>query len=154
VNPVDLLHDASLPGEHVADQVAVALQMSLVGLDTTAATMIPFHIAAKLAGAVVDRADVVFNMRYWQTVPDLNLTGSCVPQPGQPFGFGLVRMPANAAFDVFVNDSQVSTGVTDGTGNYTGSFIFPALPTTETHFVKARTQATGTMAFSVTCTSP
>jgi len=154
IEPVEQLFGANIPAVHVADELVLTFAKSLVGLDTTAATQIPIHVASRQGGFTADQADLVFDLLYWQKQPELTITSNCVPQSGQPMAISLVRMPASSAFDILVNDTTVGNATTGLDGSYSGSFLFPALPSTEVHFVSARDVATGKSAFTVTCQAP
>jgi len=148
VNRVEVFHCAGILGEasdapDVYDAIEQTLPVSLLG---TLAAQVPAGIRSTDVGtAQSDEASFIFvtnpgTMPAVSASPLAGRAGTMVTVVGSNFS-------ASSAIAVLVDDDQVATGTSDGSGAFSITFPVPAFLAARQHFVTAR-DATGRFDFS------
>src|SRR3989304_347978 len=100
---------------------------------------------------IYDTAGFVFDSERWLKDPTLTTFGTGVPTPGKDYLFEVSGLKPNSPFKLYLDDTLMLSGMLDGSGSYSGKFVFPSnLPNTIMYFLTAQDE-TGEFAYNITC---
>lgn len=147
VEAPDAQFDGSVTS-YVATSFLFRIPRSGLGL---AVAEVPVMAAAGDSSNTYDTEPFEFDSLRWQKDPTLETFGTGVPVPGQPYPVALSGLEPSSPFALYVDDDLVLSGTLDGTGAFSGSFVFPTDKSeVETHFLTAQ-DSTGEFAYNITC---
>ena len=145
------LPDIEEPGDEpvpAATSVDITIPKASLGITTVE---VPVVATAGDSAMPYDTAFLTFDMERWKKDPTLTTFGTGVPTAGEPYPVALARLAPGSPFTLYLDETPVLTGTLDGSGAYSGSFVFPSnLPTDTIHFLTAQ-DSTGEFAYSITC---
>ena len=139
------------------DEPAVPMQTSFLFsipkdlLDFTT-TYAPAVATSGIGMAVFDiTTNLFFDLERWKIDPVLETFGTGIPTPGVSYPYEISGLEPYDDFNLYLDDTIVASDNLDGSGGYSGSFIFPSsVPTDEIHFLTAQ-DTTGEFGYSITC---
>ncbi|MBE9569272.1 MAG: hypothetical protein IMF11_01480, partial [Proteobacteria bacterium] len=139
-------------------QLYFTLPKEYIGLDktlqATSVTEIPVGVLAKESSIIYDSDLLVFNLNQWLKDPTFTTFGTGVPTPGSNYPFEISGLEPNDPFNLYLDNILILSDTLDGSGSFSGNFVFPAdLSNSEMHFLTAQ-DSTGEFAYSFTCPKP
>ena len=115
------------------------------------ATEIPLVTTAGENSTIYDTADLVFDLERWLKDATLTTFGTGTPTPGAYYPIEISGLKPNDPFNLYLDDTLVLSDTIDGTGSFSGGFVFSSsLPIEDSYFLTAQ-DSTGEFAYSMTC---
>ncbi|MBM3131938.1 MAG: hypothetical protein FJZ95_02750 [Chloroflexi bacterium] len=119
-------------------------------LDLTAVE-IPVVTTAGENGLVHDTAEFEFDLERWLKDATFITFGTGVPNPGDYYPIQISGLMPNDRFDLYLDDVLMFSDTLDGSGGFSGGFVFPpSFSNYEPHFLTAQ-DSTGEFAYGMTC---
>lgn len=156
--------DLDVPEEAEESQLEFQLEKSLITVGPEPG-LIPILALAQdnlLLSSEPDALNLEFDGQWFASQPDMFLykegTGMQLGQatPGDTIDIEIVQLSLTSStpFDLFVDETLVGTGITDGSGGFLGDFVLPLdVELNDFYFITA-IGADGTSAFNVLHTVP
>ncbi len=124
------------------------------GMLSLSASEAPVVATAGNSTSIHDTAGFIFDSQRWLKDPTFTTFGTGVPTPGSNYPFDISGLEPNDPFDLYLDDILILSGTLDGSGSFSGNFVFPAdMSNSEMHFLTAQ-DSTGEFAYSFTCPKP
>jgi len=98
-------------------------------------------------GGLVDTGFMMYYQEFWKMIPALVLQQNYAA-PGDPVPFEITGLLPNDAYNLYVEDSLISSGALLPDGTATGTFVFPSVPLDTTYYITAQ-DSSGNFGFNV-----
>jgi len=97
--------------------------------------------------SILDSATTTYYQEFWKMLPALVLQQNYAA-PGESVPFEITGLLPNDTYNLYVEDSLISSGALLPDGTATGTFVFPLVPLDTTYYITAQ-DSSGNFGFNV-----